>query len=49
MSQNKACFAHNAAYSDSNDLANGTISNKILKDRAYEITRNRKCDGIKEH
>ena len=33
----KACFAHNAAYSDSKDLANKTISDKILKDTAYEI------------
>ena len=35
----KACFAHNAAYSDSKDLAKG-ISAKILKDRAYEIAIN---------
>ena len=35
----KACFAHDAAYSDSKDLAKRTISDKILKDRAYEITR----------
>ena len=41
----KACFAHNAAYSDSKDLAKRTISDKILKDRAYEIARNRKYDG----
>ena len=33
----KACFAHDATYSDSKDLAKKTISNKILKDRAYEI------------
>ena len=33
----KACFAHDAAYSDSKDLA----KDKILKDRAYEIARNR--------
>ena len=36
----KACFAHDAAYSDSKDLAKGTISDKILEDRAYEIARN---------
>ena len=28
-------FAHNASYSDSNDFAKRTISDKILKDRAY--------------
>ena len=29
----KTCFAQNAAYSDSKDLAKRTISDKILKDR----------------
>ena len=33
----KACFAHDAAYSESKDLAKRTISDKILKDRAQEI------------
>ena len=37
----KACFAHDAAYSDSEDLAKRTILDKILKDRADEIARNR--------
>ena len=41
----KACFAHDAVYSDSQDLAKRTISDKILKDRAYEIARNRNYDG----
>ena len=41
----KACFAHDAAFSDSKDLAKRTISDKILKDRAYEIARNRKYVG----
>ena len=41
----KACFAHDAAYSDSKDLAKRTILDKILKDRAYEIARNREYDG----
>ena len=35
----KACFAHDAAYSDSKDLAKRTTSDKILQDRAYEIAR----------
>ena len=43
----KACFAHDAAYFDSKDLANRTISNKILKDRAYEIARNCNYGGYK--
>ena len=41
----KACFARDAAYSDSKDLAKRTILDKILKDRAYEIARNRRYDG----
>ena len=41
----KAVFAHDAVYFDSKDLAKRTISDKILKDRAYEIARNRRCDG----
>ena len=41
----KACFAHGAAYSYSEGLARRTISDKILKVRAYEIARNRGYDG----
>ena len=41
----KAGFGHYAAYADSKDLAKGTISDKILKDRAYEIPLNSKDDG----
>ena len=41
----KACFAHDATYSDSKDLTKRTISDKILRDKAYEITRNCKYDG----
>ena len=40
----KACFAHDTAYSDSKDLAKRAISDKVLKGRAYEIARNRKYD-----
>ena len=38
----KACFAHDALYSYSNDLAKRTILDRVLKDRAYEIVRNHK-------
>ena len=45
----KACFAHDAAYySDGKDLAKRTISEKILKDRAYEIDRKLKYDGYQK-
>ena len=43
----KACFPHDAAYSDSKDLARRTISHNILKNRAYEIAKNPKYDGYK--
>ena len=36
----KACFSHDAAYSDSKELAKRTTSDKISKDRAYKIPRN---------
>ena len=40
----KSCFTHDVAYSDSKDLAERTISDKIMKDRASEIARNCKYD-----
>ena len=40
----KSCFAHDEAYSHRKDLTKRTASNKILKDKAYEIGRN--CDTI---
>ena len=43
----KACFAHDAAYSDSKALTKRTISDTILKDRAYKIAGNCPCDGYK--
>ena len=41
----KACSAYDAAYSDSKDLAKGTIPDNMLKERAYEIARNCGYDG----
>ena len=41
----KACFAYDAAYSDSKDLAKRAISDKILKDRADGNARSRKYNG----
>ena len=38
----KVCFVHDAAYSDSKNLAKKTISGKILKERVYEIAINPK-------
>ena len=41
----KTCFPYDAAYSDSKDIAKRTISDKILKNRDYEIVKNPKYDG----
>ena len=41
----KACFTHDAAYSDSNDLTKRTVADKILKNRAFNIAKDPKYDG----
>ena len=41
----KVCFSQDAAYSNSKDLAKRTTSDEILKDKAYEVARNRGYDG----
>ena len=41
----KACFTHDAAYSDSKDLPKRTVADKILKDRAFNIAKDTKYDG----
>ena len=44
----KACFAHDAAYSDSNDLIKRTVADKILKNKAFDIAKIQNMMGIKE-
>ena len=41
----KACFFHDAAYSDSKDLTKRTIADKNLKNRALDIAKDPKYDG----
>ena len=41
----KACFASDAMYRDSKNLAKRTVSEKIWDKRADKITLNPKCDG----
>ena len=41
----KACFAHDAAYSDSKDLVKRTTADKILKNKAFNIAKDPKYDG----
>ena len=40
----KACSAHGAVYSDGEDLAKRSISDKILKNRTFEIAINHNDD-----
>ena len=41
----KACFQHDIAYGDFKDLKRRTDSDKILRDKAFNIAKNRKYDG----
>ena len=41
----KACFAHDATYSDSKNLTKRTIADKILRDKAFNIAKDKKYDG----
>ena len=41
----KACFVHDAAYSDSKDLTKRTVAGKILKNKAFDIAKDPKNDG----
>ena len=41
----KACFTHDAAYSDSKDLTKRTAADKILKNKAFDIAKDPKYDG----
>ena len=41
----KACFVHDATYSDSKDLTKRTIADKNLKNRAFDIAKDPKYDG----
>ena len=41
----KACFAHDAAHSDSKNLNKRTAADKILRDKAYKIAKDPKYYG----
>ena len=41
----KACFQHDMAYGKYKDLTKRTQSNKVLRDKAFEIASNPKYDG----
>ena len=41
----KVCFQHDSAYADHKDLINRTETNKVLRDKAFDIASNPKYDG----
>ena len=41
----KACFQQDVAYGHFKDLTRRTASDKILRDKAFDITKNRPYDG----
>ena len=41
----KACFQHHMAYGDFKDVKRRTFSDKVLKDKAFNIAKNPKYDG----
>ena len=41
----KACFQHDMAYGKYKDLTKRTLSDKVLRDKAFEIKSNPKYDG----
>ena len=40
----KACFQHDMAYRDFKDLAKRTASDKVLRDKAFNVAKNPKYD-----
>ena len=44
----KACFQHDMADGKSKDLANGTQSYKVLKDKAFKIASDPKHDSYQK-
>ena len=43
----KACFQHDMAYGDFKDLARRIASDKILRDKKFNVAKNPKCDGYR--
>ena len=43
----KACFQHDMAYGDFKDSKRITASDKVLRDKAFNIAKNRKYDGFR--
>ena len=45
MELDKACFQHDMAYGNFKDLTKRTAADKVLKNKAFNITKNPKYDG----
>ena len=41
----KACFQHDVTYDDLKDLTRGIVSDKMLRDKAFNIAKDPKYDG----
>ena len=41
----KACFQHDIAYGDFKNLSRRTAADKVLRDKAFNLAKNSKCDG----
>ena len=41
----RACFKYGMAYGDFKDLERRTSSDKVLRNKAFNIAKNPKCDG----
>ena len=41
----KACFQHDLTYGNFKDLAKGAASDKVLRDKTFNIVKNPKYDG----
>ena len=41
----KTCFQHDMAYGDLKDMKRRTASDKVLRDKAFDIAKNPKYDG----
>ena len=43
---NKACFQHDMPYGDFKDLAKRTVSDKVLRDKAFKIAKKSKIQWL---
>ena len=44
----KVCFQHDMAYGDFKDLTRRTASDKILRDKAFNVAKNLRYDGYQK-